>query len=278
MNDLFSFDVDGLKIIIKEGEGLSVFGTANAGKSELLYNIFNRKKGVLYRGIVSRFSVEETALFNSEIGYYDGSLYGDPEEPVSILVSNSAHVFGVEPKQILNAFEIAPDDLKLKLKQADEWLNLKLGLLNELSKEYKLLFIDDVFGLDYGLKRRLVPMLLHIKKQLSMNFVIATNDVEFAGILTDKILVLHEGHMVEYGAVKAITETPMHPYTKWLMDSTKLVINRENRFFGDFDAKAGKKNCRFCHVCPYSSAECKSVVPPIKVTSTGSYCACNLKL
>lgn len=279
MNDLFSFEINSLTVVIKEGQSLAIWGETNCKKSMLLENVYNRKNGAKYRGIVTRYTPEENALFKSEIGYFDGNLYGDPEEPISVLISNAAHIFSVEPKQILKAFEIAADDLKLKFKEADNWLTSKLGLLNVLSDGHKLVFLDDIFGLDYGFKRNLVPMLLMLKSKLNINYVVSTTDMEFAGILTDNMLVLCLGEVVEYGKTQSLISSPMHPYTKWLVDSSKLTVNRDNRFYNTkVDEKPNRKCCKFCSMCPRAIAECRAIAPKVRVTASGSYCACHLQL
>lgn len=243
---------------IREIEGFSIIGENGMGKSNLLSRIAKKSKGVGYRGNRGRLSKDEKDLWDLEIDYFDGTLNRAVDERVIDLLERASVKFNSTPIELGRVFDIDQTEFMLKLKQAKGDLEKSLALLYVLTKDIKLLLLDDVFGLDSEVKSRLLPFLEKARETYGLTYLIATTDFETARRLTSFIAVMEEGKIVEYARSETLLKKPLHPYSRWLINSNKkrrdgVVFIRTAK-----DGKPPKKACKFCLICPFSDDKCKT--------------------
>ena len=243
---------------IRESEGLSIIGENGSGKSELLYKIANKGKGVGYRGNRGRLTKDEKSLFEAEIGYFDGTKDELDDELVIDLIERASVKFKMPPISIASIFDIDETEYMQKVKQTKGFLAHAVALLFELCKERKLLIIDDVFGLDYEFKRKLIPFLEKVREEKGLTYLVATNDLEMAKRLTEYVMIIENKVPVEYARTETFFKKPLHPYTKWFTMQKKKGQNQVVFIRTEKDGKPPKRACKFSIVCPFSDDICKS--------------------
>lgn len=264
------------RFVIKEGDGFSIIGENDGGKSQILSLIARRGKGVSYRGNKSKLSKEEQNLFDLEIGYFDGSTKECKEEKVEDLLDKASVKFNMLVSEIADIFDISQEEYEVKIKNTRGFLSLTCSLLDKLCKDYKILLFDDAFGLDFAFKKKLTPFLKEIGKNFSLTYVIATTDPFFASALTGYALLVENGMPVEYGKCDVLLKKPLHPYSKWFVASAKNKKDASVAFVRTAkDEKPPKKACRFAMICPWSSDECKKRAPEFTAKTKESYTACH---
>ena len=251
ISNLFEFE-------IRETEGLSIIGENGMGKSKLLSRISNKSKGVGYRGNRGRLSKDEKDLWDLEIDYFDGTLNRAVDERVIDLLERASVKFNSTPVELGRVFDIDQTEFMLKLKQVKGELEKSIALLYCLTKDIKLLLLDDVFGLDDEIKSRLLPFLEKARENYGLTYLIATTDFEMARRLTSFIAVMEDDKIVEYARSETLLKKPLHPYSRWLINSNKkrrdgVVFIRTAK-----DGKPPKKACKYSLICPFSDDICKS--------------------
>jgi oligopeptide/dipeptide ABC transporter ATP-binding protein len=97
--------------------------------------------------------------------------------------------------------------------------------------------------------------------------------------IADHIAVMYAGHIVENGSVFSVFDSPLHPYTKLLMQSLPGIRKTEGRLAsipGTVPKFMGKsyKGCRFASRCPEAEESCFVLKPELKEISKGHSCAC----
>ena len=264
------------RFVINEGDGLSIIGENDGGKSQILSMIARREKGVTYRGNNKKLSNEQESLFSLEIGYYDGSLKDCTAQTVGELVDKASIKFNLLASEIADLFDISEMEYGVKIKKASGFLALTCSLLDKLCGDYKILLLDDAFGLDFAFKKKLTPFLKEVAKNFGLTYVIATTDPFFASALTGYALLVETGMPVEYGKCDVLLKKPLHPYSKWFVASAKNKKDASVAFVRTAkDDKPSKKACRFCMICPIADDECKKRSPEFKEHAKGNYTACH---
>lgn len=259
---------------VREGEGLSIIGENGSGKSKLLSRIFLRKKGVGFMGNRNRLSKEEKMLWQVDVDYFDGTTKNLVDQRVVDVIDKVSAKFSILPKEIAKMLDISENDYEKKIKKVSGKLEVVVAFLYALARDSKLLFIDDVFGLNGEIKSAILPLLERARDEFNLTYVIATTDPNVAKRLTSYVLIIEDGKPVEYGRCDTIFKKPLHPYSKWFVGSNKkkkdVVFIRT-----EMDEKPPKRACRFCVVCPLADDTCKSKACEFELHGRDHFTACH---
>ncbi|MDI6618493.1 MAG: ABC transporter ATP-binding protein [Clostridiales bacterium] len=141
-----------------------------------------------------------------------------------------------------------------------------------------LLADEPTTALDVVVQRGILLMLMHLQKQLKNTMVLVSHDMGVHYQITDRIGIMYSGSFVELGKTDEIFDSPIHPYTRMLIDALPKI--------GDKSQKAGipgrppaltnpPKGCRFAPRCPDCSEICSKEVPVFCEVMPGHFAACH---
>lgn len=115
--------------------------------------------------------------------------------------------------------------------------------------EPELLIADEpTTALDVTVQAQILTLLKSIQKKRKLSIIFITHDLGVAAQMSDKILVLEKGKMVESGSVDEVFKTPQHPYTQKLL-SAVLMSSKPKEF--QFTASATEPLLKVCHLKTY---------------------------
>jgi len=119
-------------------------------------------------------------------------------------------------------------------------------------------------ALDVSVQARIIDLLRKLQRERGMGMLLVTHDFGMVAELADQVAVMYAGHIVEYGAVKAIFDQPAHPYTRALMDCRPEVASRGMALPaipGQVPAPgAWPAGCRFAPRCHWADENCEGPV------------------
>lgn len=96
----------------------------------------------------------------------------------------------------------------------------RLQIARVLVSEPKLVFMDEpTGGLDVSVQARLLDLLRVLVRDLGLSAVIVTHDLAVARLLTDRLMVMKDGRVVEQGVTDQVLDDPQHAYTQLLTSS-----------------------------------------------------------
>ena len=106
----------------------------------------------------------------------------------------------------------------------------RLAIARALAARPKLLILDESFsGLDLMLQAQLTDLLLDLRRRLQLTCILVSHDIALAARVSDEIVVMDEGTIVERAATAELLARPQHPRTRQLVDAARVLALQESR-------------------------------------------------
>jgi peptide/nickel transport system ATP-binding protein len=140
---------------------------------------------------------------------------------------------------------------------------------------------EPVSALDKSVQAQVLNLLLELKAERRLTYLFISHDLNVIEHVSDRVLVMYLGQVVETGTADALAESPKHPYTQALFASAPSMDpdRRMERppIAGDppnpIDPPSG---CRFRTRCAFAMPQCGDAVPPPVAVAIGHEVACRL--
>jgi putative phosphonate transport system ATP-binding protein len=224
------------------GEVLGIVGESGSGKSTLLscisgqvvptkgaINYTTRSQGV--RDLFNEMSEPERRfLMRTDWAF----VHQNPRDGLRMNVSAGANVgerlMAVGARHYENIRNTAQDWLG-KVEISDERLDdlpstfsggmqQRLQIARNLVTSPRLVFMDEpTGGLDVSVQAKLLDLVRGLVQDLGLSVVIVTHDLAVARLLSHRLMVMQQGHVVETGLTDQVLDDPQHPYTQLLVSS-----------------------------------------------------------
>lgn len=143
----------------------------------------------------------------------------------------------------------------------------RVSIARALITRPKLIIADEpVAAVDASMKMNIVNNFKALKENYNVSFIYITHDLSTAYYVSDYIVTLYRGGMIEYGPAQELMDDPAHPYTKLLMDSVPRIGDKwvDEISMPDIETKEfGISCCKFAPRCPYATDECRKTMPAL---------------
>ncbi len=291
--------VDDVSFKIEEGTTLGVVGESGCGKSTLgrtILGLIPATEGeVLFEGenIVGKkphelmhYRRQMQMIFQDPYSSLDPKLtvYDLIEEPLVIhkLFKNKNE----RRDRVMELMDIVGLDryyINTYPHELDGGRRQRIGIARALALNPKFIVCDEpVSALDVSIQAQILNLMMERKKEMNLTYMFVTHDLSVVKHISDNILVLYMGKMVEMADSDALFENPLHPYTKALLEA--IPVPNLSRRGKDMVVMKGEvtspvnpgPGCRFAPRCPNATKECFKCMPEWKEISDGHYVACHL--
>src|SRR5882672_8569505 len=276
--------VDGVSFTVSKGETLGIVGESGCGKStlaRLLLHLVVPDAGELVfdgEAVNAPAGIRVDALRRQvQMVFQDSYASLNPRMPIRDSVAFGPFIQG---KKKPAAREIARDTLR-KVGLDPELFGpryphelsggqkQRVNIARALATGPRMVILDEpVSALDKSIEAQVLNLLRALKRQFNLTYIFISHDLNVVQYLSDRVLVMYLGHIVEIGPVEAIYEAPQHPYTQALLAS-RLSMDPARRIekppiTGDptnpIDPPSG---CRFHTRCPFAETVCKRADPTL---------------
>ncbi len=289
--------VDGVNFTIEEGKTLGVVGESGCGKSTLGRVVlglidptggkieFNGKDITNYKGKQRREMQRDMQLIfqdpfsslNPRMCVFD--LIADPLKTYHVYKSKAE--LDKRVRELMDTVGLAQRFAYSYPHEMDGGRRQRIGVARALALEPKFIVCDEpVSALDVSIQAQILNLLMDLQDQFGLTYIFITHDMSVVKHISDDILVMYVGTMVEKAPAKKLFINPMHPYTKGLLTAIpipKLNSNKERIILkGEITSPVDPKpGCRFATRCDYCTAKCHEVSPEYEEVEPGHFVACH---
>jgi len=276
--------VDGVSFTVGKGETLGVVGESGCGKStlaRLLLHLVKPDAGELVFdgdpvGVNPGIAIDALRR-QMQIVFQDSYSSLNPRMPVRDSVAFGPFVQG---KKKAEARDLAQDMLaKVGLDpglfgpryphELSGGQKQRVNIARALATGPRMVILDEpVSALDKSIEAQVLNLLRALKRQFNLTYLFISHDLNVVRYISDRVLVMYLGRVVELGPIDAIFERPLHPYTRALlasrpsMDPARRID--EPPITGDPPNPINPPSgCRFHTRCPFAELVCETTDPAL---------------
>ncbi len=273
--------VDGVDFEVLKGETLGVVGESGCGKSttaRLLMQLIAPTRGEVvfdgravggrdlplkeFHSQVQMVFQDSYASLNPRLTIEDSVAFGPQVHGVSRrdAVTRARDLLarvGLEPRRFAERY---PHELSGGQRQ-------RVNIARALALQPRMVILDEaVSALDKSVEAQVLNLLLDLKAEFGLTYVFISHDLNVVRYVSDRVMVMYLGQVVEIGPSDALFEAPAHPYTRALLSSMPSMDpdhrTEEAALAGDppnpINPPAG---CRFHPRCPLVAPVCSQQPP-----------------
>ena len=157
----------------------------------------------------------------------------------------------------------------------------RIGIARALAVKPEFLVCDEsVAALDVSIQAQVLNLFMDLKSALSLTYLFISHDLGVVEHISDRVVIMYLGRVVESGATASLFAAPNHPYTQALLAEVGKVVPRKRTFVpikGEIPSPLDPPpGCHFHPRCPHVMAKCRSVAPALKKFASGRLSACHL--
>ena len=160
----------------------------------------------------------------------------------------------------------------------------RIGIARALIMEPEFVVADEpISALDVSIRAQVLNLLNRLKKSRGLTYLFIAHDLSVVKYISDRVIVMYLGTVVETAETEELYGNTLHPYTKALLsaipeaDPDRAKANKRILIKGEIPSPINPKNCcRFAERCAYATDRCFSEMPKLREIKPGHKVACHL--
>ena len=290
--------VDNVSFDIYKGETVSLVGESGCGKSttgRCLIRLYEPTSGeVIFDGKdVTKLTKEEQKKFCHRVQMIFQNPYAslNPRMTVREIVGEALRQHGMPAKEVekkvqdlLETVGLNKDHMSRFAHEFSGGQRQRIGIARALSVDPEFIICDEpISALDVSIQAQVINMLKELQETRGLTYLFIAHDLSVVKYISDRVVVMYLGTIVEEAETEELYGNPSHPYTQALLsaipeaDPDKAKSNRRIAIKGEIPSPINPKNCcRFAERCQYATERCFQEMPQLREIAPGHRVACHL--
>src|ERR1700730_5270230 len=288
--------VDAISFQGRKGETLGIVGESGCGKSttaRLLIGLIKPDSGALVfdgEEVGSARGVSVRKMQRSvQMVVQDSYASLNPRQTLADTVAFGPRVAGHSRREarrrahaVLGLVGLVPEHYATRYPhELSGGQRQRVNIARALAMEPRLLILDEaVSALDKSIEAQVLNLLQELKTRLSLTYIFISHDLSVVRFISDRVMVMYLGKVVEVGPVERIYGNPRHPYTKALLSSRPSMNPKRRRSEPPLSGEPPSpidppRGCRFRTRCALAEGVCATIEPELREQGEAHFAACH---
>ncbi|MFJ7407346.1 MULTISPECIES: ABC transporter ATP-binding protein [unclassified Lysinibacillus] len=288
--------VDGVSFNIMPGETLSIVGESGCGKSttgRAILQLDEPTSGevLLFGKNLVEMNKKElrAARKDIQIIFQDPYASLNPRRTIRKMLMEAMSIQKIVPPaqqesrmlELMSLVGLRPEYLERYPHEFSGGQRQRIGIARALAVNPKIIICDEsVSALDVSIQAQILNLLKKLQRDLDLTFLFISHDLSVVRHISDRVMVMYLGKVVEIADKHSLFSQPLHPYTKALFSSIPIIDkqHRKERIIlkGDIPSPLNPPTgCSFHTRCPFATDKCKVEIPALREINTTHKVACH---
>ncbi|WP_172300337.1 ABC transporter ATP-binding protein [Pseudoruegeria sp. HB172150] len=277
---------------VEEGETLGIVGESGCGKSTLARMLVG-----LLEPSVGSIEIAGKALDNADPAVFGKQIQYVFQDPISslnprktirqIMETPLKRLYGMDKAQRQERISEIFASVNLREEFLDRYPHefsggqaQRIGIARALAAAPRIIVLDEpVSALDVSVQAQVLNLLADLRTEFNLTYLFISHDLAVVEAVSDRVVVLYFGSVVEIGQAEHIFNAPKHPYTKLLAESAPVVgrplTAPEQKDSELPDPLNPPPGCAFAGRCPRATELCRTDTPALRQMGEDQLAACH---
>jgi len=284
--------VDDVSFSVFKGEIVGVVGESGCGKSTLgrmIAGILPPTNGQVFFDVTQAKNTDIPDALRTQMIFQDPFSSLNPrkrvidiitEAPIhhKLIAPSEKRAFAIE---MLKRVGLDPDTLERYPHQFSGGQRQRVGIARALAVSPEFLVCDEsIAALDVSIQAQIINLFVDLKDSFDLTYLFISHDIGVIEHISDRVIVMYLGRIVETAPIETFVKQPNHPYTQALLAGVprlKVGKRQYEPISGEIPSPLSPPTgCHFHPRCKFATPRCKAGKPALREIAPGHFSACHL--